>query len=131
MVLPDGQFRFLFTAKNFENSVAFYRDGLGLPVDHAWDYGPTDKGMVFLAGRGMIEILARAPGMEYTRPQAVNLLIQVDDADAFYQRATGLGLTVLEGPTSFPWGHRIVRLADPDGITVSLFAVIPSPAETP
>jgi predicted enzyme related to lactoylglutathione lyase len=125
MVLPDGQFRFLFTAKDYQASVAFYRDSLELPVDHAWDYGPTDQGTVFLAGKGMIEILARAPGTDYTRPQGTSILLQVDDADRWAERAKQKGLKVLEGSTSFPWGHRILRLADPDGITVSLFAVIP------
>ena len=32
------------------------------------------------------------------------------------------GLTVMQEPTSYPWGHRVMRLADPDGMVVSLFS---------
>ena len=48
MVLPKGQFRFLFTPKNYADSVTFYRDGLGLAIDHDWDFGPADRGTVFI-----------------------------------------------------------------------------------
>lgn len=127
MVLSEGQFRFVFTAKDFDAAVRFYRDLLDLPVDHEWNYGPGDRGIVFHAARGMIEIFGRAPGMEYTRPQGVSMLIQVESADAWFQRFQERGQAVLEGPTTFPWGHRVVRVADPDGIVVSLFSLVEMP----
>lgn len=121
MALPGGQFRFMFTARNYAAAVAFYRDDLGLPLDHDWDYGPGDAGSVFHAGAGMIEIFSPAPGAEVPRPQGVSMLIQVEDVDAFYRRAQERGLKVLLEPTTFPWGQRVLRLEDPDGIVVALF----------
>lgn len=121
MILPTGQFRFVFTAGDYPASLAFYRDGLGLPVDHDWDYGPADRGTVFLAGGGMIEIFAPAPGVQRLPPQGISMSIEVESADAWYQRARERGLKVIAEPATYPWGHRIVRLEDPDGIAVSLF----------
>jgi predicted enzyme related to lactoylglutathione lyase len=124
MILANGQFRFVFRPKDFEASSAFYRKGLELPVDHEWDYGGGDRGIVFFAAAGMIELLGLAEGQEYVRPQGVDMLIQVDDADRWAKYARERSLTVVQAPTTFPWGHRVVRLQDPDGITVSLFAVV-------
>lgn len=121
MVLPNGQFRFMFTARDYPAAVAFYRDDLGLPLDHDWDYGPGDAGSVFHAGPALVEIFSPAPGADVPVPQGVSMLLQVEDVDAFYRRAQQRGLKVLLEPTSFPWGQRVLRLQDPDGITVALF----------
>lgn len=124
MVQPNGQFRVVFSPQDFEAAAAFYRDGLGLPVDHEWDFGGGDRGIVFIAGGGMVELIGLMPGQAYVKPQGLGLLIQVDDADRWYGLAQERGLPVAQEPTSYPWGHRIVRLADPDGIVVSLFSPV-------
>ncbi len=121
MTLPTGQFRIVFSPKNYEASVAFYRQGLALPVDHEWDYGGGDRGIVFLAAGGMIELIGLMPGAQYVQPQGVGVLVQVDSADRYYELAKERGLKVVQEPTTFPWGHRVVRLQDPDGLVVSLF----------
>ncbi len=121
MMEPGGQFRIVFSPKDFEASRAFYRDGLELPVDHEWDYGGGDKEIVFLAAAGMIELLGLAPGAAYVQPQGVGVLVQVDNADRWFKLAKERGLKVVQEPVSYPWGHRMVRLADPDGLVVSLF----------
>ena len=127
MILSNGQFRFVFRPRDYEASVAFYRVGLGLSVDHEWDYGGGDRGIVFYAGSAMIELLGMPPGDPYVQPQGVDMLIQVDSAERWFEIARERNLPVAQEPTTFPWGHRIVRLMDPDGIVVSLFEVV-SPA---
>lgn len=124
MILPNGQFRFVFTPKDYEASVWFYRDGLGLPIDHDWDYGGGDRGTVFIAGGGMVELLGQLPGTEYQQPSGM-LMMQVEDVDWAYQQICERKLHVILEPTTFSWGHRIVRLEDPDGIVVALFSVVP------
>jgi len=124
MILANGQFRFVFSPNDFEASASFYRNGLELPVDHEWDYGGGDRGIVFFAAAGMIELLGLATGKEYIRPQGVEMLIQVDDSDRWLPIARERGLPVLQEPTTYPWGHRVIRLQDTDGITVSLFSVV-------
>ncbi len=117
----SGQFRLVFSPKDFEASRAFYRDGLSLPVDHEWDYGGGDRGIVFLAAAGMIELIGLMPGAQYVQPQGLGVLIEVDSADRWFAQAKERGLKVVQEPVSYPWGHRVVRLADPDGLVVSLF----------
>src|SRR5512133_1328374 len=121
MSLPAGEFRIVFSPKNYEASRAFYREGLGLPVDHEWDYGGGDRGIVFLAASGMIELLGLAPGAQYVQPQGLVMLVQVDSADRWFALAKDRGLKVIQEPVSYPWGQRVVRLADPDGLVISLF----------
>lgn len=125
MVLPQGNFRFVFTARNYAASVAFYRDGLGLPIDHDWDFSPADRGTVFVAGGGSVEVFGRAEDSEYLSPRGVSMTIQVTDVDAFYQLARQRGLTIVDPPADYPWGQRILRVSDPDGIIISLYTPIP------
>ncbi len=124
MVLPKGQFRFLFTPKNYADSVTFYRDGLGLAIDHDWDFGPADRGTVFIAGAGMIELLGAAPGSQVIQPAGGSLLIQVENMANFHQMCINRKLKIVQEPTDYPWGHRIMRLEDPDGIVLSFFVPI-------
>ena len=72
----------------------------------------------------MVEVLGLQPGQEYVAPRGVSMLLQVDDADRWLVLARDRGMNVLQEPVSYPWGHRVLRLADPDGITVSLFSVV-------
>ena len=51
------EFRFCFFARDYDRSVAYYRDGLELPVYDTWDRGPDDKGTVFSINDGLIEML--------------------------------------------------------------------------
>ena len=128
MVLEDGQFRFMFTAKDYATAVAFYRDGLQLPLDHDWDFGPGDAGSVFVAGKGMVEVFSAAPDAEYVEPTGVSMLLQVDNVDEWMERALERDLTVEEEPRTQPWGQRTLRLKDPDGIVVTLFHSLPAGA---
>lgn len=124
MTETTGQFRLVFSPKNFEAATIFYRDGLGLGVDHEWDYGGGDQGIVFYAAAGMIELLGMVDANAYVAPQGLGVLLQVDDADRWYALAQDKGLRVVQPPTSYPWGHRVLRLADPDGLVISLFSLI-------
>lgn len=124
MVLQNGQFRVMFSPLDYDASVKFYRDGLALPVDHDWDYGVGDKGTVFIAGGGMVELLGMAPDAVYIQPQGMSLLIQVEDVDGFYEQVKARGLKIYQEPANYPWGHRIFRVKDPDGVVVSLFSPV-------
>jgi len=126
MILPTGQFRFVFYPKDYAATYAFYRSGLGLSVDHEWDYGAGDCGVVFFAASGMIELLSLAPDSEYVKPQGIQMLIEVDDVDLWFRMSQERGLQILQEPVTYPWGHRVLRLKDPDGVVVSLFSAVPA-----
>ena len=55
--MVSREFRFVFFARDYERTLAYYRDGLGLPIRDSWDSGPDDQGTVFAAASGLIEVL--------------------------------------------------------------------------
>jgi catechol 2,3-dioxygenase-like lactoylglutathione lyase family enzyme len=119
-----GEFRFIFRAKDYEASVAFYRDGLELPIISSWDRGPAERGTLFRAGSGVVEVLALHPGETYVPPQGMELSFEVDDVDGWYERVLEKGLPINKGLADKPWGHRTFSVNDPDAIKVILFSVI-------
>ena len=119
-----GEFRFIFRAKEYEAAVAFYRDGLELPITSSWDRGPAQRGTLFQAAAGIIEVLALAPGEEYTPLQGAELAYEVDDVDGWYRRIQEKGMPIRKELADRPWGHRTFSVTDPDGIRVILFSII-------
>ena len=119
-----GEFRFIFRAKDYEAAATFYRDGLGLPVVDSWDRGPAERGMLFQAGSGIIEILALASGEEGVSLQGGELAYEVDDVDEWYRRIQEKGLSIRGELADKPWGHRTFSVTDPDGIKVILYSII-------
>ncbi len=66
--MSNGEFRVMLRTKSFqvyETVVACYRDGWELPVIDSWD---TDggRGTLLQAAAGVIEVLATAPGTEFS-----------------------------------------------------------------
>lgn len=119
-----GEFRFIFRARDYETSLAFYRDGLELPIVSSWDRGPAEKGTLFQAGSGIIEVLALAPGAEYVPLQGGELAYEVEDVDEWHRRTHDKGLPIRGELADKPWGHRTFSLTDPDGMKVILFTII-------
>ncbi len=111
------QFRALIRASDYDPSIAFYGEMLGLDVYRSWDH-PHGKGTVFRAGSGLIEISTGQGSME-TRGLCA-IVIQVEDADATYRELTARGASAGE-PFTAPWGHRLVRLDGPDGTHLIFF----------
>jgi catechol 2,3-dioxygenase-like lactoylglutathione lyase family enzyme len=56
--MGKGQFRFAYFTPKYEETVAFYRQGLELQSIEAWDRTPDDRGTLFGAASGVIEVLA-------------------------------------------------------------------------
>lgn len=118
----NGEFRFVCHVANFETTASFYRDALGLDVVGGWDRGADDRGMLFRAASGIIEILRtheREPP-----PTGAWLLIEVRDITKLYQRVRTIGLTLREELMDMPWGHRRFVVTDPNGVNVAFFSYI-------
>ncbi len=45
----------------------------------------------------------------------ITLAFTVEDVDAEYERLLQMGITVIEPPTTRPWGARNMHICDPDG----------------
>ncbi len=122
------QFRFGYFTAAYEATIAFYRDDLGLNVVEAWDRDPNDRGTLFQAASGIIEVLARpsagasTPLWDDRPPQGAFMVIQVPDVDATYRAITRRGLSVQESLSTKPWGHRSFCLREPNGLTLYIFS---------
>ena len=111
------QSRVLYRPVDYERSVAFYRDVLGLHIYREWA-----TGTVFFLGGGLLE-LSRSAGP--VTDDKFSLWLQVRDVDAEFARLAAAGVTVVEAPVNEPWGLREARLRDPDGLMLVLVEVLP------
>lgn len=114
-----AQFRFLFTAQDYDETVRFYTETLRLPVVHAWD----DHGrgtIVAAAGTGQIEIFDGDPAAPVS---GVALAWEIGDVDAEHERLSAAGVRFVAGPADQPWGHRNATLEAPEGLLITLFTV--------
>lgn len=107
--------RVLLRPTDFDRSVAFYRDTLGLAV-----FREFTGGMVFFVGGGYLEL----SGTEDPVPSdKVSLWLQVRDLDAEFARLEAAGVAVAERPVSKFWGLYEGRVRDPDGLLLVLVEV--------
>jgi catechol 2,3-dioxygenase-like lactoylglutathione lyase family enzyme len=120
-------FVFQFSPSDYERSVQFYQEWLGLELIRAWNR-PTDKGALLSAGQGAVVELVNPPhGQRYDGPAPANarLLFEVQSADDEFARLSNYPITVVEPPTDRTWGHRSFRVRDPDGVLVTLYQLVP------
>jgi PhnB protein len=67
-----------------------------------------------------VPVLMGNPGAAYRNPrelgqETVGLYVEVDDADAVYERARAAGAEILQEPTDEEYGHRRFTARDPEG----------------
>ena len=115
------EFRVVWFPRDYDASVAFYRDTLGFPVVGGWDRGPDDRGALLAAGSGIVELIQLHEGQAYIPPAGMGLYVEVDDVDALSEQLAGVALSP---PENRPWGHRVLSIADPDGVDVTLFSPV-------
>lgn len=128
-----AEFRYVYYAEAYDESVAFYRDVLGAEQVDGWDGGEDNRGAIFAAGGGFIEVIAVPPadwlgelGSPRDRlrgPAAAGwLLIEVDDVDAWHDRLRERGANIVESPRDLSWGHRDFGVLEPGGLTMYFFS---------
>ena len=111
--------------EDLDVSVAFYRDVIGLPykfTDAGYAEFGTDGTRFALYERRRAEWLT---GGTVSPGPAAEIVLVVEDVDAYADRLAESGVPVLSGPADRPWGHRTVHVADPDGFVVEFAAEIP------
>jgi catechol 2,3-dioxygenase-like lactoylglutathione lyase family enzyme len=125
--MHGGQFRFTYFTREYEATVAFYRDGMALPVVGSWDRGSEDRGTLFGAASGVIEVLTRPtndeaePLFDPRPPQGAFMVIEVDNVEEAYRRALANGLPIQKKLSWQSWGHHSFCVREPNGLTVYLF----------
>ncbi len=113
--------RFMLHPSDFDRSLRFYRDTLGLHPMREFGRGPS-RGVVFFLGGGYLEITERRN--EAPSP-ATELWLQVRDVHEAERVLRAAGVPVLEKAAEQPWGLIELRVADPDGLVLILVEVPP------
>jgi catechol 2,3-dioxygenase-like lactoylglutathione lyase family enzyme len=118
------------TVNDLDESLAFYRDALGLEVRN--DVGSDGFRWVTLGTQPDLEIVLSEP--HAGRPQADGdalqelltkgvlpvIVFRTDDLDATFEKVRAFGAEVLQEPIDQPWGPRDCAFRDPSGNTVRI-----------
>jgi len=125
------QFRFTYFTPLYDETLAFYSRCLTFPVLDAWDRSADDKGTVFGAASGRIEVLLQPLNPDSSDhffddrpPQGAFMVIEVDDVDAFHAKVSGAGIAMEEDLKDQSWGHRSFVVADPNGLKLYFYSEI-------
>lgn len=127
---PVMDLRVALTASDYERLVRFYCDGLGLEPAELWS-GEQGHGVVLDMGNATLEILDERQSQTVDQIEAgrrisrqIRLALQVPDLESAMERLLAHGAILVHPPVDTPWGHRNVRLQDPDGLQLTLFQVL-------
>ena len=129
------ELRVALTVDDYERTLWFYRDVLGLPLVETWE-DADGSGAALDVGRATLEVLSTSHADMVDRIEVgepigtrVRLALEVDDAAEIAEKLVAAGAELVGGPVVTPWAHRNVRLRDPDGMQLTLFTVL-DPAES-
>jgi lactoylglutathione lyase len=111
--------RVLLRPADYERSVGFYRDTLGLAI--AREYS---GGTVFYAGQSLIELAGHGAPAHPGGPFPGALWLQVRDLYATQADLRDRGIEIVREARREPWGLHEMHVIDPDGITL-IFVQVP------
>jgi catechol 2,3-dioxygenase-like lactoylglutathione lyase family enzyme len=111
--------RMLFRPADYQQSLTFYRDQIGLAIAREYP-----GGTVFFAGQSLLE-LAGYGSPDYSRgPFPGALWLQVRDIESTQAELQSRGVPIAREARQEPWGLYEMHVTDPDGITL-IFVQIP------
>lgn len=116
------ELRLVRRTDRFDETLAFYTQTLGWPIDRAWADGGRG---VLIAPGGVARIeLLEVSSADVEPVRGVFLSAEVEDAAAVEARISAAGHPVIQPLTIQPWGHLSVSTVDPSGMKVVLFQVV-------
>jgi catechol 2,3-dioxygenase-like lactoylglutathione lyase family enzyme len=120
------------TVNDVDESIAFYRDALGLQVSNDVPYGGFRWVTLGSEAQPGLEIVLSAPhaGRSQADGDALQelltkgvlpmLVFRSDDVDATFETLRASGAEVLQEPIDQPWGPRDCAFRDPSGNMVRI-----------
>jgi catechol 2,3-dioxygenase-like lactoylglutathione lyase family enzyme len=113
--------RMLIRTADYERSLAFYRDGLGLAI---WrEYG---SGTIFFAGQSLIELAGHGRDDDDDDGQFPGAIwLQVRDVYDAQRELSERGVQIAREPRQEPWGLHEMHVVDPDGVMLIVVQVPP------
>ncbi|WP_338768522.1 VOC family protein [Nocardia vulneris] len=109
--------RILLRPADYDTTLAFYRDGLGLAISREYP-----GGTVFFAGQSLVEVAAHGGSGEDSRFEGA-LWLQVRDVSDAAAELALKGIPIDKAPAEQPWGLIEMWLRDPDGVPIVLVEV--------
>ena len=127
---PILELRVALTTNDYERSVKFYCDGLGLEPAAIWNNG-QGQALVLNMGNATLEVFDETQAETIDQIETgqrisgqIRFALQVPDLKAAMERLLAHGATLVHPPIITPWGDHNVRLQDPDGMQITLFQVL-------
>lgn len=127
---PIIELRVALTTSDYERSVKFYCDGLGLSPAQLWNNG-QGRALVLNMGHATLEIFDETQAQTVDQIEAggrasgqIRFALQVPDLKAAMERLLTHGARLVHPPVITPWGDYNVRLQDPDGMQITLFQAL-------
>jgi len=124
---PVLELRVALTVSDFERSVKFYCDGLGIEPAAIWN-NDGGQALILSMGKGTLELFDEKQAQIIDQLEAekrisrqIRFALQVPDLQAAMERLLAHGATLVHQPVTTPWGDYNVRLQDPDGMQITLF----------
>jgi lactoylglutathione lyase len=127
---PILQLRVALTTSDYDQSVKFYCDRLGIEPAQIWN---NDQGQALMLnmGNATLEIFDETQAQTIDQIEAggrisgqIRFALQVPDLKAAMERLLAHGARLVQPPVITPWGDYNVRLQDPDGMQITLFQVL-------
>ncbi len=126
---PVLELRVALTAADYERSVKFYCEGLGIEPAAIWNNG-HGHALVLEMGNATLELFDEIQAATIDQIEAeqrisgqIRFALQVPDLKVAMERLLAHGATLIHPPILTPWGDYNVRLQDPDGMQITLFQV--------
>lgn len=120
---PKG-LNFTFFVQDFDKSMTFYRDVIGLRYKTEWN-SQYSRGVIFDIGNdGEFQFYGPPEGKTQTEasPAGVKIALRVEDVDTHYKRIKATDTEFVEELSDKIWGDRSFGIKDPDGLILYIYS---------
>ncbi|MBR5252300.1 MAG: VOC family protein [Clostridia bacterium] len=97
-------------AKNYEESMKFYTEGLGMKFMTQWGEGDERIAMLDMGNGDIVELFAGGNDKESIDPKYIHFAMKVDDVDAAYEAALKAGAKPKTAPLVAPLDSAPIKL---------------------
>jgi lactoylglutathione lyase len=128
--LPRGEsLQVSLTVNDLQASLHWYVDVVGFKADRRIERDGKLRGIALSAGGVRVTINQDDGAKGKNRPKGVGFSLQISttqDVDELAQAIQRRGGALVTEPADMPWGARIFRLQDPDGVAWVISKPIPA-----